>query len=221
VVKRVEIKTKPFDAKLLLNGSPILNPFFDDLPLGTYNLTVDRNYFHERTIVFNLNKEDSLKTLNIEMSPKLSSITLPTLPLLVGANVFINGVKSPVVNGVIKEVEFGSKSIQIVKNNLDPFSKNLLVDKENLVIPSDFFSQLRKNDLGKKTMKRISLALGVGAVGAGLYLMQSANKNYEAYQKASSSSEAASLRKQVESADKAFPIAFGVGGVLIGIQFLF
>jgi hypothetical protein len=221
VMKRVEIRTTPDDAKLLLNGSLVLNPFFDELPLGTYNLTASKDYFHERTVAFNLNKEDSLKILTIDLNPKLSSITLPSLPLLVGANVFINGVKKPVVNGVINGVEFGPKTIRIEKKTLYPFSGALLVDKESLVIPADFFSNLSKNDLGQKTMKRVSVALGVGAVGAGFYLMQSANKNYAAYQKASSSSEAASLRKQVESADKAFPIAFGVGGVLIGIQFLF
>ena len=180
-----------------------------------------RDYFHERTVAFNLNKEDSLKILTIDLNPKLSSLTLPNLPLLLGASVYIDDVKKPVVNGVINGVEFGPKTIRIEKNTLNSFSKELLVDKENLVIPADFFSKLSKNNLGQKTMKRVSVALGVGAVGAGFYLMQSANKNYAAYQKATSSSEAASLRKQVESADKTFPIAFGVGGVLIGIQFLF
>jgi hypothetical protein len=221
VVKLVDIKTKPFDAKLSLNGNPVLNPFFDELPLGTYNLTASKDYFHERTVAFNLNKEDSLKILTIDLNPKLSSLTLPNLPLLLGASVYIDDVKKPVVNGVINGVEFGPKTIRIEKNTLNPFSGALLVDKESLVIPADFFSKLSKNDLGQKTMKRVSVALGVGAVGAGFYLMQSANKNFAAYQKASSSSEAASLRKQVESADKIFPIAFGVGGVLIGIQFLF
>jgi hypothetical protein len=49
--------------------------------------------------------------------------------------------------------------------------------------------------------------------------MQSANKNYEAYQKATSPSEAASLRKQVESSDQIAPFALGLGSVaaVIGI----
>jgi hypothetical protein len=51
--------------------------------------------------------------------------------------------------------------------------------------------------------------------------MQSANKNYEAYKNATNSSEAASLRKQVESADRLFPIALGVGGVFTGIGVVF
>jgi hypothetical protein len=221
IVKEVEIKTKPFDAALVLNGEPVLNPFFGTLSLGTYNLTMNKKFFHDKTVVFDLNEGDSLKILNFEMDPKLSSITFPPLAKLDGARVFIDGVQSPIVNGVIKEVAFGTRTIKVEKSNLYPFSKDLLVENENIAIPVEFFSTLSKNELGKKTAKRISLGLGFGAIGAGLYLMQSANKNYAAYQKADSSTEAASLRKQVESADQLAPIVFGLGGLFIGIQFLF
>ena len=220
IVKELEIKTKPIDAALLLNGEPVLNPFFGTLSLGTYNLTMTRKFFHDKTVAFDLTEGDSLKILNFEMDPKLSSITLPPLPKLDGARVFIDGVQSPIVNGVIKEVAFGTRTIMVEKRNLKPFSDSLLVDKENVVIPVEFFT-LENNDLGEKTAKKISLGLGFGAIGAGLYLMQSANKNYAAYQKANTSTEAASLRKQVESADQLAPIVFGLGGLFIGIQFLF
>lgn len=221
IVKEVEIKTEPFDAALVLNGNSIINPFYGTLPLGTYNLTMTRKFFHEKTVVFDLTEGDSLKILNFKMDPKLSSITFAPLPKLDGARVFIDGIQSPIVNGVIKDVAFGTRIIKVEKSNLYPFSKDLLVENENVAIPMDFFSTLNKNELGKKTAKKISLGLGFGAIGAGLYLMQSANKNYAAYQKANTSTEAASLRKQVESADQLAPVVFGLGGLFIGIQFLF
>lgn len=221
IIKEVEIKTKPFDAVLVLNGASIINPFYGTLSLGTYNLTMTRKFFHDKSVAFDLNEGDSLKILNIEMDPKLGSITLPPLPKLEGAKVFIDGVQSPIVNGVINKVPFGKRTIRVEKSNLYPFSKDLLVEEVNVAIPVDFFSTLSKNEFGKKTAKKISLGLGFGAIGAGLYLIQSANKNYAAYQKAGTPTEAASLRKQVESADQIAPIVFGLGGLFIGIQFLF
>jgi len=63
--------------------------------------------------------------------------------------------------------------------------------------------------------------LGLGGVGAGLLMMQSANQNYEAYNKSTNPTEAASLRSQVENADRMAPILLGVGGLLISIKLFF
>jgi hypothetical protein len=55
--------------------------------------------------------------------------------------------------------------------------------------------------------------MGFGGAGAGLYLMQSANQNYKAYQEANTAADAESFRNKVEFADQLSPIAFGVGGI--------
>ena len=80
---------------------------------------------------------------------------------------------------------------------------------------------IKINKKKNSTKSTVSFVIGLAGIGSGLYLMQSANKNYDAYKNASSSTEAASLRKQVESADRLSPIVLGIGGLFTGIWIVF
>jgi hypothetical protein len=152
------------------------------------------------------------------------------------SKVFIEGKELENKNGYFSyQVPMGMEyEIKVSKPGLDDFLGNtpiLTSEEEKLVNLKKewtlYFKNLtatRDNLLNKKkndTKSTVSFVIGLAGIGSGLYLMQSANKNYDAYKNASSSTEAASLRKQVESADRLSPIVLGIGGLFTGIGIVF
>lgn len=161
---------------------------------------------------------------NYSMQLKLGKVTLP-ISVVSGANVYFDDIRFPVKNGVIENVSYGNHTIKVLKKNYHLFTKEFSVTKDNEILTTDFFNlekdEGKVKENSKKAVKNLSLALGLGGVGAGLLMMQSANQNYEAYNKSTNPTEAASLRSQVETADRMAPILLGVGGLLISIKLFF
>ena len=152
------------------------------------------------------------------------------------SKVFIEGRELENKNGYFSfQVPMGEKhQIKVSKPDLEDFvdyTPILTSEEEKLVdLKKDwtlYFKKLtetRVNQINKKknsTKSTVSFVIGLAGIGSGLYLLQSANKNYDAYKNASSSTEAASLRKQVESADRLSPIVLGIGGLFTGIGIVF
>jgi hypothetical protein len=213
VAKFVQISTDPSDAELFLNSKKVDNPFFDNLEYGSYTLTSKSQYFRDKTIDFTISSESDA-TIKLVMEKKFSKISFDP-SVVKNAEVKLDNELIPIVNGMVqKPIPHGKHQLQVTKNKFKLFNQSITIDNDNQYIPIDLIGI--QSD--RKTGKFMTAALGLGGLGAGLYLMQSGNKNYDAYKNASSPTEAASLRSQVESADRLFPIAFGLGGLFLGIR---
>lgn len=223
-IKFVEINTSPPDAKLFLNDKEEKNPFRGYLPLGSYYLTLRSDLYQDLNTTLNLTKGGPSLVHNYSMQLKLGKVTLP-ISVVSGANVYFDDIRFPVKNGVIENVSYGNHTIKVLKKNYHLFTKEFSVTKDNEILTTDFFNlekdEGKVKENSKKAVKNLSLALGLGGVGVGLLMMQSANQNYEAYNKSTNPTEAASLRSQVETADRMAPILLGVGGLLISIKLFF
>ena len=223
-IKYVEINTSPPDAKLFLNNKEENNPFRGYLPLGSYYITLRSDLYQDFNTTLNLKKGGPSLVHNYSMQLKLGKVTLP-ISVASGANIYFDDIRIPAKNGVIENVSYGNHTIKVLKKNYHLFTKEFSVTKENEILTADFFNlekdEGKVKENSKKAVKNLSLALGLGGVGAGLLMMQSANQNYEAYNKSTNPTEAASLRSQVENADRMAPILLGVGGLLISIKLFF
>ncbi len=198
--------------------------FSGSIPGNTKKLTFKNDYF-----------EDYI----LDLPAEASFITEVTLKRKKSKGVvFDNDIDKILIDGkpVLKEggtftidVEMGERPVRVERGNFKAFDNNnkdyeFDKEEENLV---DLQREWRKHfdyEKFKETQKRlrtVSFVVGLAGIGSGLYLMQSANKNFDAYKKATTSTEAASLRKQVESADRLSPIALGLGGVFTGIGVYF
>lgn len=214
-VNRVDIGSIPPNAKLFFNGKEVSNPFNGYLPFGEYSLKLIKEDYEEINSSFTVSKENKIQS-TISMSKKMGTVSF-TGSDLTGAEVRIGLEVVPISNGAtLKKFAYGPYALQIQKKNYQTLNESITIKSNNEFIPINLVLDKSK---AKKSKKLVTVALGLGGIGAGLYLMQSANKNYEAYQKATSPSEAASLRKQVESSDQMAPIALGIGGIaaVIGI----
>jgi hypothetical protein len=218
-VNRVDISSDPSDAKLFFNNKEVSNPYLGYLPFGDYSLKLMKEDYEEIDSSFTVSKEKKFQT-KFFMSKKMGAITFikpqqqgtdVEIADLKGAEVKIGQEVVQVLNGTtLNKFPYGKHSLQVQKNNFATIEKLITIRSENESVDLDFKKDLTKS---KRSTKGVLIGLGLGGVGAGLYLMQSANKSYEAYQKATSAAEASSLRKKVESADKMAPIAMGIGGL--------
>lgn len=213
VAKFVQISTNPSDAALFLNSKKVDNPFFGNLNYGTYSLTSKNEYFRDTTIDFSVSRESDA-VIKLTMRKKTSKVSFDP-SVVKNAEVKLDNEIIPIVNGIVqKPISHGKHELQVTKNKFKLYNQAVIINKDNQYILVDLIGI--KSD--RKTGKFITTAFGLGGLGAGLYLMQSGNKNYEAYKNATTRTEAASLRSQVESADRLFPIAFGLGGLFLGIR---
>jgi len=213
VAKIVQISTTPSDASLFLNSKKVDNPFYGQLIYGIYSLTLKRDYYQDLTTSFNLSSESNA-VLNLTMRKKFSDVSFDP-SVVKNAEVKIDNEMIPILNGMVQRpITHGEHNLQVKKNKYELFNEPIIINSDNQFIRIE----LKGIESERKTGKFITTVLGLGGLGAGLYLMQSGNKNYDAYKNATSSTEAASLRKQVESADRLFPIAFGLGGLFFGIR---
>ena len=226
LVKLVDIKSTPIGARVFLDDkrNQLLGPtpFNIYIPTNTKRLTFTKEYFKDTTLVVNL-KENA--NFSVTMAQKSSKVKVAES---VEIKISIDDVLLKNTGGYFThEVPMGeSRNIKVEKKNYKPFYNpsyqfvNENEDLEKLKKGWQNHFQIRSNRKNT-TQKTVSFVIGLAGIGSGLYLMQSANKNYEAYKNASSSTEAASLRKQVESADQLSPIALGVGGFFTGLGLIF
>jgi len=224
LVKLVDIKSTPTGAMIFLDDkrNQLLGPtpFNIYIPTNTKRLTFTKEYFKDTTLVVNL-KENA--NFSVTMEQKLSMVKVAESAEI---KISIDDVLLKNTGGYFTyEVPMGeSRKIKVERKNYKPFEKSypFVNENDNLEkLKSEWQIYFKNNSPKKTTQKTVSFIVGLAGIGSGLYLMQSANKNYEAYKNATNSSEAASLRKQVESADRLFPIALGVGGVFTGIGVVF
>ncbi len=216
-VNRVDVGSIPPDAKLFFNGKAVSNPFNGYLPFGEYSLKLIKEDYEEINSSFTVSKENKIQS-TISMSKKMGAVSF-TGSDLTGAEVRIGSEVVTISNGTtLKKFDYGPYALQIQKKNYTTLNDKIDIKNNNEFVKINL---VLDNSQTQKTNKRVLIALGLGGIGAGLYLMQSANKNYEAYQKATSPSEAASLRKKVESSDRLSPIALGAGGLFAGIGIYF
>lgn len=222
--KLVEIKSTPSGAKIFLNeqrDQPIgTTPFYNNLPANTKKLTFTKEYYKDTTVIVNL-KEGTNFSLNLLQ--KSSKVRVAESGIY---KILIDDVYLPFTSGYFTyEVPMGeSRKIKVERKNYKPFEKSypFVNENDNLEkLKSEWQTHFKINSPKNTTQKTVSFAIGLAGLGSGLYLMQSANKNFAAYKKATTSTEAASLRKQVESADRLSPIALGLGGVFTGIGVYF
>jgi len=213
----LRVNSTPSGADLYLDKAKIgSTPFEGYVPFGDHVLSLKRENFYEYDTTLQITTGKNF-SLSLKLKPILSNVFVESVPP--GAKVWIDDEQKGVTPTTIQNLPLGEHRLKLQKDSyyeststfrLSAADGKLLSIKKDLVL---------NKTQGRKTKKYLSLAIGLGGLGAGLYLMQSANKNYEAYQKATSPAEAASLRKQVESSDQMAPIALGIGGLaaVIGI----
>lgn len=223
--KLVEIKSTPSGAKIFLNeqlNQPVgTTPFYNNIPTVTKKLTFTKEFYNDSTLLINL---DERTNFNVELKRKSSMVKVAESAEI---KISINDEPLEYVNGYyVTNVPLGEKrNIKVEKKNYKPYpvlsypfvNENEDLEKLKIGWQNHFGPRNKINT----TQKTVSFAIGLAGLGSGLYLMQSANKNFDAYKKATTSTEAASLRKQVESADRLSPIALGLGGVFTGIGVYF
>jgi len=213
VAKFVQISTDPSDAALFLNSKKVDNPFFGNLNYGTYTLTSKSDYFRDKTKDFTVSAESDA-VIKLVMEKKFSQVSFDP-SVVKNAEVKLDNELVLVVNGMVQRpYPYGRYDLQVKRNKYELYNQRIDINSDNQFIKIE----LVESESDRKTGKFITTVLGLGGLGAGLYLMQSGNKNYDAYKNATTRTEAASLRSQVESADRLFPIAFGLGGLFLGIR---
>lgn len=222
--KYLQIDSKPSGAEFFFdtNQNRLKTPFHDSIPGNTEKLTFKNDYFED--YILDLPAEASFKT-EVTLKRKKSKGLVIDNDI---DKILIDG--KPVVKDEKKfiiDVEMGERLVRVERGNFNAFEKPrypFIKEKENLVELQSEWRKYFNSEKFKETQKRrrtVSFVVGLAGIGSGLYLMQSANKNFDAYKKATTSTEAASLRKQVESADRLSPIALGLGGVFTGIGVYF
>ena len=221
--KQLRVSSTPSGADLYLDKAKIgSTPFEGYVPFGDHVLSLKRENFYEYDTALQITKDKNFN-LRINLKPILSNVYVKSSPS--GASIWIDDVlKEGVTPFTIQNLPLGEHRLKLKKDNYEEVSTKFdltTADGKLLTVENILKSITRDPHEAKKSKGRIAVALGLGGIGAGLYLMQSANKNYEAYQKATSPAEAASLRKQVESSDRLFPIALGAGGLFVGIGIFF
>ena len=223
--KYVEIESIPSQSTFFFDTNPTKEEkttYRDSISGNTKKLTFKNDYFED--YLLDLPAEDSFKKVVILKPKKSKGVVFDNDidNILIDANpVIIDGDR------FLIDVPMGVHPVRVEMGNLKAFEwpnypfKN---ETENLV---DLQSRWRiyfddeKVAKKQKSFATVSFIVGLAGIGSGLYLMQSANKNYEAYKNATTSTEAASLRKQVESADRLAPLALAAGGVFAGIGIYF
>lgn len=227
--KFVRIESRPSGSKFFFDtnlNKEETTPFNGSIPGNTRKLTFKKNdYF-----------EDYILELPAESGGVIPEVILKRKKSK--GVVFDNDIDEILIDGkpVLKEggtftidVDQGELPVRVEMGNFKAFDDNnkkykFNKEEENLgELQSRWRNYFYNQKVAKKQKSRstVSFVVGLAGIGSGLYLMQSANKNYEAYKKATTSTEAASLRKQVESADRLSPIALGLGGVFTGIGVYF
>lgn len=145
------------------------------------------------------------------MTKKMGTVTF-TKADLTGAEIRIGQEVVSILNGTtIKKFPYGEYALEVQKKNYKIIKEPIKIKSENIFVPIIFEKDQAQV---RKSKKIVTIALGLGGIGAGLYLMQSANKNYDAYKKASTPADAGALRRQVESADRMSPYFLGAGGLV-------
>lgn len=219
--KQLRVSSTPSGADLYLDKAKIgSTPFEGFVPFGNHVLSLKKENFYEYDTTLQITRDKNFN-LNLKLKPILSNVNIKSNPS--GAKIWIDNKEIPDVTTpyTIQDLHLGEEyQLKLKKKGYEEATIEVLLsaaDGKLLSIEKDL--DVIKKDLAQeqKTKKRVTIVLGIGGIGAGLYLMQSANKNYEAYQKATTSSEASSLRKQVESADQLAPFALGLGGLSFGI----
>ena len=209
-VKRVDINSMPADAKLFFNDKEVSNPFIGYLPFGDYSLKLIKEDYEEINSSFTVSKENKVQS-TIPMTKKMGTVTF-TKADLTGAEIRIGQEAVSILNGTtIKKFPYGEYALEVQKKNYKIIKEPIKIKSENIFVPIIFEKDQAQV---RKSKKIVTIALGLGGIGAGLYLMQSANKNYDAYKKASTPADAGALRRQVESADRMSPYFLGAGGLV-------
>lgn len=209
----LSVTVKPGNANIVLDNTSVgagkvefrgiergLNP-------GIYNLRVDLINHRPFTQRLEL-KSGQVENLNIELQPILGRVTVNTDTERV--EVYLNG-NSMGITPFDKEIIIGDYNLLLKKQGFRDENRNFKLSEGanqqftvEMMNYSEFLNPL-------KTKALVSYMLGIAGIGSGAYLMQSAEKNYKAYQTATTEAEA--LRKKVEFADRMSPVGFAVGGI--------
>ncbi|MFZ9235902.1 MAG: PEGA domain-containing protein [Algoriphagus sp.] len=220
--KQIRVRSTPSGADLYLDKAKIgITPFEGFVPFGDHILSLKKENFYEYDTTLQITREKNFN-LDLKLEQIRSNVNIKSNPS--GAKIWIDNEerKQVVTPYTIQNLPLGEHQLKLKKDGYEELTTKFLLsaaDGKLLTIEENLVKITKDQVKSKKTTKGVTIALGLGGIGAGLYLMQSANKNYEAYQKATSSSEASSLRKQVESADQLAPFALGLGGLSIGVGF--
>jgi hypothetical protein len=223
--KYVQIESKPSESKFFFDTNPNKlekTPYNDSIPGNTKKLTFKNEYFED--ISLDLPAESSFKT-EVELNRKRSKIYFTDNSI---DNILIDAKPLPKIEGRFQQaVPMGEYLVRVEMGNLKAFEEKNYPFKEETENLAELQSKWRnyfyiqKVEKNEKSLRTVSFSLALAGIGSGIYFMQSANKNYAAYKNASSSTDAASLRKQVESADRLSPIALSAGGLFAGIGIYF
>jgi len=221
--KHLRVNSTPSGADLYLDKAKIgSTPFEGYVPFGDHVLSLKKENFYDYDTTLQITKDRNFN-LRITLKPILSNVYVKSLPS--GASIWIDDVlKEGVTPFTIQDLPLGEHRLKLKKDNYEELTTKFnltAADGKLLTIENNLKLITKDPEESKKSKKRVAISLGLGGIGAGLYLMQSANKNYEAYQKSTSPAEAASLRKKVESSDRIFPIALAAGGLFAGIGIFF
>lgn len=176
---------------------------------GIYDLKVD--LLNHRPFSQKLDlKSGKIENLNIELQPILGRIKVKSDTEK--AEVFLNG-SSFGYTPFDKEIIIGDYNLILSKQGFREETKTFKLTEG--ILQEFNISMLNYSKVLNplKTKAMLSYIVGIAGVGSGVYFMQSASKNYKAYQTSSSRDEAAELRSKVEMADRVSPIGYAVGGV--------
>lgn len=211
----LSISVMPPTAKILLEnkiigtGTAEFKGIERGLNPGLYDLKVD--LLNHRPFSQKLDlKSGQVENLKIELQPILGRVKVTTDTE--NAEVILNGSQVG-ITPFDKEIIIGDYTMLLRKQGFKEENRTFKLTEgatQEVNVEMLNYSKVL-NPL--KTKALISYMVGLAGVGSGLYLMQSANQNYKAYQEATTAADAASLRDKVESADQLSPIALGVGGI--------
>ncbi len=223
-----------------IESNPSGSKFFFDTNLNKEETTLFNGSIPGNTRKLTFKKNDYFEDYILEL-PAESGGVIPEVILKRKKSkgvVFDNDIDEILIDGksFLKEggtftidVDQGELPVRVEMGNFKAFDDNnkkykFNKEEENLgelqIRWRNYFYN-QKVAKKQKSLSTVSFVVGLAGIGSGLYLMQSANKNYDAYKKATSSTEAASLRKQVESADRLSPITLGIGGLFTGVGIVF
>jgi len=197
------------DGKQLASGSLSLTGISKGLEPGTYDLRVELDKHRPFQKSLRLNPA-GVENINAKLTPITGSLNVRSTPP--GADIMLDGQKV----------------------GQTPYQKDLMIgDYEVVVDKKGFKEETRRFSIGDGTVRDFDLNLTnyskainplqaakwtffgitMAGLGTGGYFLYSSISGYEAY--GSATVEAESLRKQVQTADVIYPIAFAVAGAAL------
>jgi len=208
------------NAMIWLNGKQIAeSKCLMKLKKGKYALKVTKENFYpeERQII--IEAGDTLRYNFFKMIPKTGSLIITSYPnKTAGADIFINNDLNKLKTHATIPLRIGNYTVRVEKKGYIPFVDNIVVkENENTRLDAQMIIDYSISVSKHKKRKYIWLASGLAATGVGVFAVLQSNSLYKEYQTAGSN--ASELRKQIETYDIVYPIAFGVAA-LFGVGFV-